>query len=50
VARQTKTVWAESVGLRDDTKKRKAVFYSNSNPKVLSEILNNQYTIKNKDF
>jgi len=50
VARQTKKVLAESVGLSNNTKKGKAIFYSNANPKVLSDILNNQYEVKIKDF
>ncbi|WP_284651609.1 glutamate racemase [Flavobacterium terrisoli] len=50
VARQTKKVLAESVGLSNETKKGEAVFYCNSNPKVLDDILNNQYNIISKDF
>jgi glutamate racemase len=50
VARQTKKILLESVGLSNDTKKGKAIFYTNANPKVLSEILNNKYEVKSKDF
>ncbi len=50
VARQTKKVLSESAGLSNDTKKGKAIFYSNANPKVLNDILNNKYEVKNKDF
>lgn len=50
VARQTKKLLAESVGLSNDTQKGKALFYTNANPKVLSDILNNKYEVKSKDF
>jgi glutamate racemase len=30
--------------------KREPIFYSNSNPKVLSEILGNKYKVIEKDF
>ncbi len=50
VARQTKKVLQESVGLNKSAKKGKAVFYSNSNTKVLNDILNHQYEVKRKDF
>lgn len=50
VARQTKKVLEESVGLNKSTQKGKAVFYTNSNPKVLNDILKNRYEVKSKDF
>ncbi|WP_295335737.1 glutamate racemase [Flavobacterium sp.] len=50
VARQTKKILTESVGLSQDTKKGKAVFYTNANPKVLSDILKHQYEVIQKDF
>jgi glutamate racemase len=50
VARQTKKVLAESVGLSNDPKKGKVLFYTNANPKVLSDILSNKYEVKSKDF
>ncbi len=50
VARQTKKVLTESVGLSNESKKGKAIFYSNANPKVLSDILHNKYEVISKDF
>ena len=50
VARQTKSVLMEKVGLKLDENKGKSVFYTNSDPKVLKDILNNKYDIINKDF
>lgn len=50
VARQTKKLLAESVGLSNNTKKGKTLFYTNANPKVLNDILNNKYEVKSKDF
>lgn len=50
VARQTKKLLEESVGLNQTDKKGKTIFYSNSDPKVLSDILNHQYEVKYKDF
>ncbi len=50
VARQTKKVLTESVGLSNQSKKGETIFYSNANPKVLSDILNNKYDIISKDF
>ena len=49
VARQTQKVLKEKVGL-SELKNRKPIFYSNSDPKVLSEILGNQYEVIEKDF
>lgn len=50
VARQTKKILVENVGLSQDTKKGKAIFYTNANPKVLSDILKHQYEVVQKDF
>lgn len=50
VARQTKKVLTESVGLSNQSKKGETIFYSNANPKVLSDILNNKYDVISKDF
>lgn len=50
VARQTKKVLTESVGLSNQSKKGETIFYSNANPIVLSDILNNKYDIISKDF
>lgn len=49
VAKQTQNVLKEKVGL-SSTEKREPVFYTNSNPKVLSEILENKYEVIEKDF
>ncbi|MDN3676130.1 glutamate racemase [Flavobacterium paronense] len=50
VARQTKTILLERNGLNDETNKAKTIFYTNSNPKVLKDILNNKYDVITKDF
>jgi glutamate racemase len=50
VARQTKKVLTESVGLSNQSKKGETIFYTNANPKVLSDILNNKYDVISKDF
>jgi glutamate racemase len=49
VAKQTYNLLKEKVGLAS-IEKREPVFYTNSNPKVLSEILGNKYEIIEKDF
>ena len=49
VARQTYNVLRERVGLADK-RMSTASFYSNSDPKVLSDILGNQYKVIEKDF
>jgi glutamate racemase len=49
VAKQTQNVLKEKVGLAS-IEKREPQFYTNSNPKVLSEILGNKYEIIEKDF
>jgi len=49
VARQTQNVLKEKVGL-SNLKNREPQFYTNSNPKVLSEILGNKYEVIEKDF
>lgn len=49
VARQTQNVLKEKVGL-SNIKNRKPQFYTNSDPKVLSEILGNKYEVIEKDF
>jgi glutamate racemase len=49
VAKQVKNVLGEKVGFAT-VEKKEPVFYSNSNPKVLSEILENKYKIIEKDF
>ena len=49
VAKQTRNVLQEKVGFASN-EKREPVFYSNSNPKVLKEILGNKYKVIEKDF
>lgn len=50
VARQTKKV-LEKHGLLNDSEKDSAnIFLTNSNPSVLTEILNNQYPVVQKEF
>ena len=49
VAKQTRKVLQEKVGFASN-EHSDAIFYTNSNPKVLSEILGNKYKILEKDF
>jgi glutamate racemase len=49
VAKQTRNVLQEKVGFASN-EKSEALFYTNSNPKVLSEILENKYKIIEKNF
>lgn len=50
VAKQTKKILQESVGFRENSSPSNGVFYTNTNPKVLSEILENKYPILVEDF
>lgn len=50
VARQTKNVLSEKVGFTNQTQKGNCLFYSNTNPKVLSDILKNKHSVIAKDF
>jgi len=50
VAKQTKKILQESVGLRENSAPSSTIFYTNTNPKVLSEILGNKYPILFQDF
>ena len=50
VARQTKSVLLERNGLNDGKNNAKSIFYSNSDPKVLKDILNNKYDVITKYF
>ncbi len=50
VARQTKSVLLERNALNNEKHKGKSIFYSNSDPKVLKEILKNKYEVISKDF
>lgn len=50
VARQTKSVLSERNALNNDNKKGASIFYINSDPKVLIDILEHQYPVTVKDF
>ena len=50
MARQTKNILLEKNGLNDEKNKGKAIFYTNSNPRVLNDILNYKYDVISKDF
>lgn len=50
VARQTKNVLNEKVGFRTLEKPSTQIFYSNSNPKVLSDIVGKKFHVEQKDF
>jgi glutamate racemase len=49
VARQTQNLLKNKVGFTSE-KNNHPVFYTNSNPKVLKEILGNAYTVEEMDF
>ncbi len=49
VARQTQNLLKNKVGFTSE-KNNQPVFYTNSNPKVLREILGNAYTVEEMDF
>lgn len=49
VARQTQNILKEKVGLNNEVGSE-TVFYTNADPKVLSDILQNQYEILERDF
>jgi glutamate racemase len=50
VAKQTNTVLMEKVGLRNSPILSTNTFYTNTNPKVLSNILKNKYPVLYNDF
>jgi glutamate racemase len=50
VARQTQKVLIEKIGLHASQQQSKTIFYSNTDSKVLSEILDNQYKVEQKNF
>ncbi|WP_417358165.1 glutamate racemase [Flavobacterium sp.] len=50
VARQTKNVLVTQDILNNSLQKGYALFYTNSNPKVLSTILQNKYNVEKRDF
>jgi glutamate racemase len=49
VARQTQAVLKDKIGI-SKIQKSNAVFYTNGNPKVLSDILENKYTVVERQF
>ena len=49
VAKQTLAVLQNQTGI-SDLKKGKCEFYSNVNPKVLDDILENKYSVTKRDF
>lgn len=49
VAKQTQNLLQEKVGFTTE-KNSKSIFYTNANPKVLREILENKYDVLEKDF
>jgi glutamate racemase len=49
VARQTKIILSDKVGL-SDMKKSKQLFYTNSNPIVLKNLIGGKYTILEENF
>jgi glutamate racemase len=50
VAKQTKNILEERIGLNNQLEKSTQVFYTNSNPQVLNSILKNKYPVIFKDF
>ncbi len=50
VARQTKNILLEKIGVRNSTQRNFSEFYTNSKPEVLSSILKNQYPVTKLDF
>ena len=49
MAKQTQNILREKVGF-SSAGKSEPVFYTNINPKVLSDILENKYNVIEKDF
>jgi glutamate racemase len=49
VAKQTQNILRDKVGFSSETKKT-PIFYTNTNPKVLSEILGGNYLVEEIDF
>jgi glutamate racemase len=49
VAKQTQNILKDKVGF-SSSKNNIPIFYSNTNSKVLSEILENKYTVEERDF
>ncbi len=50
VARQTKNILFETVGFNDGLVIQKPQFFTNTNPKVLTEMLRNNYLVNFKNF
>ena len=50
VARQTKNILQEKEILNEENHEAKTIFYTNSDPKVLEEILKKKHTVIKKDF
>ncbi len=50
VARQTRNILKEKVGFRNLEQSSLQIFYTNSDPNVLSDILNNEYEVQKIDF
>lgn len=50
VARQTKSILENKVGFRNSLEKSTQIFYTNANPKVLSEIVGKKYNVIKKGF
>ena len=50
VARQTKSILENKVGFRNSLEKSTQIFYTNANPKVLSEIVGKKYNVIKEDF
>lgn len=49
VARQTQKVLSDKIGYADETK-QEPIFYTNTDPEVLNEILENKYSVERIDF
>ncbi len=50
VARQTKSILENKVGFRNSLEKSTQIFYTNANPKVLTEIVGDQHAVIKEDF
>lgn len=50
VAKQTKKIITEKIGFREIPEKSNQQFYTNTNPKVLADILENKYNVIQNDF
>ena len=50
VAKQTKNILIEKVGFRNPSEKSTQIFFTNSNPKVLSDIVGAKFKVEKKDF